>query len=158
MLFLDSSDPAEIKNIFAWGVVSGVTTNPLILAREAAGVDLEKRIRDVCAASRGPVSVELIAEDEGGMLDEARRYSSWNKDRICIKVPFSEAGLRVTYALAKDGVPSNVTCMMSFNQAYLAALAGATYVSIFSGRIRDMGYRSAPVIAETREQLDRDGL
>src|SRR5262249_36347338 len=120
--------------------------------------DLEKRIKEVCAASRGPVSVELLAEDEGGMLDEARRYSAWNKDRICIKVPFSEAGLRVTYALAKDGVPSNVTCMMSFNQAYLAALAGATYVSIFSGRIRDMGYRSAPVIADTRAQLDREGL
>src|SRR2546425_8577147 len=62
MLFLDSSDPKEIKDIFAWGVVCGVTTNPLILAREAAGVDLEKRIREVITASRGPVSVELIAE------------------------------------------------------------------------------------------------
>src|SRR5215470_6812840 len=104
MLFLDSSDPKEIIDIFAWGVVCGITTNPLILSREAPGVDLEQRIREVVRVSRGPVSVELIAEDEAGMLEEARRYSAWDRERICIKVPFSEAGLRVTYALAKDGV------------------------------------------------------
>ncbi len=158
MFFLDSSDPREITDIFAWGVVAGVTTNPLILAREAANVDLEERIRAVVAASRGPVSVELTSESEAEMLDEAQRYHAWAPARICIKVPFSEAGLRVTHALAGKGVPTNVTCLMSFNQAYLAALAGGTYVSIFSGRVRDMGYDVKPVIADTRDQLDREGL
>src|SRR6187551_2031013 len=109
MFFLDSSDPKEIKDIFAWGVVSGVTTNPLILA-------LEARIRDVVAASIGPVSVELTSESEGAMLEEARGYHAWAPDRICIKVPFGEAGLRVTHQLAAKGVPVNVTCIMSFNQ------------------------------------------
>ena len=158
MFFLDSSDPREITDIFAWGVVSGVTPNPLILAREAATVDLEERIRAVVAASRGPVSVELTSETEAGMLDEARAYHAWAPSRICIKVPFSEMGLRVTHALTQQGVPTNVTCLMSFNQAYLAALAGGTYVSIFSGRVRDMGYDVRPVIGETRAQLDREGL
>jgi transaldolase len=158
MFFLDSSDPKEIKDIFAWGVVSGVTTNPLILAREAGGADLEARIRDVVAASTGPVSVELTSESEGAMLEEARGYHAWAPDRICIKVPFGEAGLRVTHQLATRGVPVNVTCVMSFNQAYLAALAGGTYVSIFSGRVRDMGYDVRPVIGETRAQIDRERL
>src|SRR5689334_22688523 len=123
MFFLDSSDPKEIADIFAWGVVSGVTTNPLILAREGGAGDLEQRIRAVVAASTGHVSVELIAESEAAMLEEASRYFAWAPDRICIKVPFSEAGLRVTHALHKKGVATNVTCIMSFNQAYLAALA-----------------------------------
>lgn len=158
MFFLDSSDPREITDIFAWGVVAGVTTNPLILAREAAKVDLEERIRAVVAASRGPVSVELTSESEAAMLDEARRYHAWAPARICIKVPFSEMGLRVTRVLSEEGVSTNVTCLMSFNQAYLAALAGGTYVSIFSGRVRDMGYDVRPVIADTRAQLDREGL
>jgi transaldolase len=158
MLFLDSSDPKEIKDIFAWGVVSGVTTNPLLLAREAADVDLEARIREVIAASSGHVSVELTSESEGPMLDEAKRYSGWNRDRVCVKVPFSEAGLRVAHALHNDGVATNMTCVMSFGQAYLAALAGATYVSIFSGRIRDMGYDACPTIEDTRAQLDRERL
>jgi transaldolase len=158
MFFLDSSDPDEIKDIFAWGVVSGVTTNPLILAREAGDADLGKRIQGVLAASTGHVSVELTTETEGAMLEEAAEYHAWAPDRICIKVPFTAIGLRVTAALAKRGVATNVTCLMSFNQAYLAALAGGTYVSIFSGRVRDMGYDVRPVIAETRAQIDREGL
>jgi transaldolase len=158
VFFLDSSDPKEIKEIFAWGVVSGVTTNPLILAREAGAVDLEQRIREVIAVSHGHVSVELVTETEGAMLEEARRYHGWSPERVCIKVPFGDAGLRVTHALTKAGVATNVTCCMSFNQAYLAALAGGTYVSIFSGRVRDMGYDVRPVIAQTRAQIDREGL
>jgi transaldolase len=158
MLFLDSSDPSEIKDIFAWGVVAGVTTNPLILAREAGAVDLEERIRGVVAASRGPVSVELTTEGVTSMLQEAHRYHTWAPSRIVIKVPFSEEGLRVTHALATQGIETNVTCIMNFNQAYLAALAGGTYVSIFSGRVRDMGYDVRPVIAATRAQIEREKL
>lgn len=158
MFFLDSSDPKEILDIFAWGIVSGVTTNPLLLAREPGCADLARRIHDVVVASKGPVSVELTSETEPAMLEEARVYHGWAPDRICVKVPFSEAGLRVTHGLSRQGVPTNVTCIMSFNQAYLAALAGGTYVSIFSGRVRDMGYDVRPVISQTRAQLDREEL
>ncbi|HVY45393.1 MAG TPA: transaldolase family protein, partial [Minicystis sp.] len=146
MLFLDSSDVGEIRQIFAWGVVAGVTTNPLILAREAPHADLEQLVRAILGASTGPVSVELTSETEPAMLDEAQVYYRWAPDRIAVKVPFSETGLCVAHGLAKQGVTTNVTCCMSFNQAYLAALAGATYVSIFSGRVRDMGYDVRPVI------------
>jgi transaldolase len=75
-----------------------------------------------------------------------------------VKVPFSETGLRVLHQLVKRGIKTNVTCLMAMNQAYLAALAGATYVSIFSGRVRDMGYDVRPVIEGTRKVLDREGL
>jgi transaldolase len=158
MFFLDSSDPKEIADLAGWGVFQGVTTNPLILAREAGDCDLEPRIREVIAASIGPVAVELTEETTTAMMDEALRYHAWGPDRICIKVPFSENGLRVTSALAGRAVRTNVTCLMSFHQAYLAALAGATYVSLFSGRIQDMGYDARPVIAETRAQLERERL
>jgi transaldolase len=158
VLFLDSSDPREIKQIYTWGVISGVTTNPLIIAREAGDVDLERRIREICEVSRGHVSVELTTEREKDMLDEALGYSAWNPERICIKVPFSETGLKVLTQLVSRGIPTNVTCMMSFNQAYLAALAGATYVSIFSGRVRDMGYDVRPIIREVRGMIDREAL
>jgi transaldolase len=158
MIFLDSSDPKEIKDISAWGILSGITTNPLIIAKEGGNVDLETRIKEVIEVSKGDVSVELTTETEKAMLDEAAKYYAWNPQRICIKVPFGETGLRVLHALATRGVRTNVTCMMSFNQAYLAALAGATYVSLFSGRIRDMGYDVRPIIQETRNILDRERL
>ena len=157
-LFLDSSEPRQIKEIFSWGVVCGVTTNPLIISREAGDVDLEQRIREICEVSRGPVSVELTTEVEKEMLEEALFYHSWNTDRICIKVPFSEIGLKVLHQLAGRGVLTNMTCMMSFNQMYLAALAGAAYVSIFGGRVRDMGYDVRSIVRETRTILDRERL
>jgi transaldolase len=157
-IFIDSSDPREIKDLYAWGVLSGVTTNPLIIAKEAPDADLGERIREVLKASWGDVSVELTTETEPEMLAEAAAYHAWDPARITIKVPFSEVGLRVLHQLVKKGVKTNVTCLMAMNQAYLAALAGATYVSIFSGRVRDMGYDVKPIIASTRNVLDREGL
>jgi transaldolase len=157
-LFIDSSDPKEIKDLFGWGVLSGVTTNPLIIAKEAPDADLGERIREVLAVSWGDVSVELTTETEAEMWEEAQLYHAWDPQRIVIKVPFGEVGLRVLHHLAKKGVKTNVTCIMAMNQAYLAALAGATYVSIFSGRVRDMGYNVRPVIETTRAILDRENL
>jgi transaldolase len=157
-LFIDSSDPKEIKDLFSWGVLSGVTTNPLIISREAPDADLGERIREVLAVSWGDVSVELTTETEKEMVDESLAYHSWDPARITVKVPFSETGLRVLHQLVKRGIKTNVTCLMAMNQAYLAALAGATYVSIFSGRVRDMGYDVRPVITSTREILDRERL
>jgi transaldolase len=157
-LFIDSSDPKEIKDLYAWGVLSGVTTNPLIIAKEAPDADLAERIREVLSVSWGDVSVELTTETEKEMIEESLVYHAWDPARITIKVPFSEIGLRVLHQLVKRGIKTNVTCLMAMNQAYLSALAGATYVSIFSGRVRDMGYDVKPVIRATREILDREGL
>jgi transaldolase len=157
-IFIDSSDPKEIADLFAWGCISGVTTNPLIVAKEQPNADLGQVIRDVLKVSWGDVSVELTTETEKEMLAEAAEYHAWDKERITIKVPFSELGLRVLHQLTKKGVKTNVTCLMAMNQAYLAALSGATYVSIFSGRVRDMGYDVRPVIEGTRNVLDREGL
>jgi transaldolase len=135
-----------------------VTTNPLIISREAGNVDLESRIKKVVEVSQGDVSVELTTETEKAMLDEALKYDAWGPGRICIKVPFNETGIRVVHTLSKRGIATNATCMMSMNQAYLAALAGAKYVSIFSGRIRDMGYDARPVVAGTRGLIDTEKL
>ena len=157
-IFIDSSDPKEIKDLFAWGVLSGVTTNPLIISKERPDADLGEIVREILAVSWGDVSVELTTETESEMLAEASGYHAWDPQRITIKVPMSEAGLRVLHQLSKKGVKTNVTCLMSMNQAYLAALAGATYVSIFSGRVRDMGYDVKPIIAATRNVLDRENL
>ena len=157
-LFIDSSDPKEIKDLFAWGVLSGVTTNPLIISKERPDAELSEVVREVIAVSWGDVSVELTTETEKEMIDEALAYHAWDPARICVKVPFSEIGLRVLHQLVKRNIKTNVTCLMAMNQAYLAATCGATYVSIFSGRVRDMGYDVRPVIEATREIIDREGL
>jgi transaldolase len=157
-LFIDSSDPRQIADLFRWGVLSGVTTNPLILAREAQGADLRERMQQVLDVSSGDVSVELTTETEQEMMREALEYAEWHPTRMTIKVPMSEVGMRVLAALVKRNIKTNLTCLMAENQAYLGALAGATYVSIFMGRIADMGYDPRPTIEATRKLLDRERL
>jgi transaldolase len=159
-IFVDSSRYAEIQKYCEWGICSGVTMNPKILADEGAMTpeDMEKETRRIVLLVKGPVSVELVSETTGEMLQEARRYHGWEPDYIAIKVPMSAAGMPVVNALTREGVRTNVTCMMNFNQAYLAALAGATYVSLFLGRIKDMGYDPLPIVASVREILDRERL
>jgi transaldolase len=158
-IFLDSSDLNEIRHFMATGIVSGITTNPLIISKENPGVDLKTHILEIISMSKVPTSVELTTETEAEMLAEAREYAKWQPKHVVIKVPMTEVGLRVINVLERhDKTPVNVTCIMSFNQAYLSALAGATYVSIFSGRVRDMGYDPAPIIEQTRAVLDRERL
>jgi transaldolase len=162
MIYLDSSDPKEIEYFSSWGIISGVTTNPLIISREAKNVDLETRVREILTVSPGDVSVELVSETEESMLEEAIKYVGWASEiahsNICIKVPFNEIGIKVIRRLDERGVPTNATCIMSMNQAYLAALAGAVYVSIFSGRVKDMGYDVKQVISGARGLIDAESL
>lgn len=157
MLFVDCSDPQEVRAIFSWGVVCGTTTNPMLLAREGAR-DVEARVRELCAVSEGPLSVQVLSTEYGAMIDEARTLQAIDPNRIVVKLPFSEAGLMAARTLSKHGADVNVTACMSFQQAYLAALAGAKYVSIFWGRVRDMGYDAGAVVRDVRTMLDRESL
>ena len=158
-IFLDSSDLKEIRQFMATGIVSGITTNPLIISKENPGVDLKTHILEIISMGKVPTSVELTTETEAEMLAEAREYLKWHPKHVVIKVPMTEIGLRVIHTLERgDKTPVNVTCIMSFNQAYVSALAGATYVSIFSGRVRDMGYEPARIIEQTRAALEREKL
>jgi transaldolase len=158
-IFLDSSDLNEIRQFMATGIVSGITTNPLIISKENPGVDLKTHILEIISMGKVPTSVELTTETEAEMLAEAREYLKWHPKHVVIKVPMTEIGLRVIHTLERgDKTPVNVTCIMSFNQAYVSALAGATYISIFSGRVRDMGYEPARIIEQTRAVLEREKL
>jgi len=158
-IFLDSSDLNEIRQFMATGIISGITTNPLIISKENPGVDLKTHILEIISMGKVPTSVELTTETEAEMLAEARDYAKWHPKHVVIKVPMTEVGLRVINVLERhDKTPVNVTCIMSFNQAYVSALAGATYVSIFSGRVRDMGHDPAPIIEQTRSVLEREKL
>src|SRR5258708_35696913 len=102
-LFVDSSDPKEIKDLFAWGVLSGVTTNPLIISKEAPDADLGERIREIIAVSTGDVSVELTTETEAERIQESLQYHGGGPARITVKGPFSEQGRRAVHQLGKRG-------------------------------------------------------
>jgi len=153
-IFADTSKVEEIKEFASWGVIDGVTTNPKIIASD--GNDLESTIKEICKIQPGPVSVEVTTNDYKGMLEEAAVYAAWGKN-IVIKVPIIPNGLKALKSLSAKGIKTNATCSMSYNQSILAAKAGATYVSLFYGRIGDLGFDPSIVIGDTADTFERWG-
>ncbi len=153
-LFVDSANLGELKDTLQRGFPAGITTNPSILAKEQ-GVDFVEHVHDIIALIRAhgrelPLSIEVFSDDPDEMLDQALKFvATFQYPALSIKIPIGWDELRVVAELGRRGIAVNCTACMSFNQAYMAALAGARYVSLFFGRIRDIGYDARSVVAET---------
>ena len=150
-LFIDTGSVAEVEDIASWGVLSGATTNPSLLAgaaREAGGQegDPGEAIVRICELVNGPVSAEVVSPDPDEMVAEGRALRGLH-EHVTVKVPFGAAGLRATRQLTDEGIPVNMTLVFSPTQALLSAEAGATYVSCFMGRLDDISVDSAEVVA-----------
>jgi transaldolase len=152
-LFIDTGSVAEVEEIAAWGVLSGATTNPTLLAKEES--DPGDAIRRICELVDGPVSGEVVSDTAREMVAEGRALAGLD-DRVVVKVPFSEEGLAATRELASDGIPVNETLVFSAAQALLTVEAGATYVSCFMGRLDDISVNSEAVLREIVEALGPD--
>lgn len=135
--FLDTANIQEIEDAAALGVVSGVTTNPSLIAKEKQ--DIKSVIKQIASLVPGPVSAEVISTEAPDMLREAMELASIAPN-IVIKVPLTAEGLKTVKALKDRGVRTNVTLIFSANQALLAARAGASFVSPFVGRLDDIGH------------------
>jgi len=176
-IFLDTAKVEEIRQAVAWGIVSGVTTNPSLMMRAGRG-DYQEVTQEICSLVQGPISAEVVSEDATGMVEEARRIAQWSP-HVLIKVPITEEGLKAIHAIsalevdpdtlcngcpwfgkcdtpiekarelaALWGVRTNCTLVFSANQALLAALAGATFVSPFVGRLDDAGHDGMQIVAD----------
>lgn len=162
-LFVDTADVKELETCLERGFPSGVTTNPMLVARSGC-TDFGVHIRSMINAlikhdAKIPLSVEVNTVDPDVMADQAEQFVKEFGDYpyLNIKIPIGWNELKVIAQLAKRGIPVNCTCCMSYNQAVMASSAGAKYVSLFWGRIRDVGYDAGSVIRATREALDRRG-
>ena len=150
-IFLDTANIDQIKQAAKLGIISGVTTNPSLLAKETTN-DYETVTKKICAIIDGPVSVEVLSETAPEMIKEARVKAGWHKN-VNIKIPITPAGLEATSVLSKEGIPVNMTLCFSPNQALLGAMAGAAYVSIFIGRLDDAGHDGMQVVKDTMAML-----
>ena len=143
--FIDTGSVAEVEEIAAWGILSGATTNPSLLAKEKG--DPGDIVRRICDLVGGPVSAEVVSDHAAGMIEEGRALAKLH-EHVVVKVPFSSEGLAATKALSDEGLRVNMTLVFSANQALLTAQAGATYASCFMGRLDDISIDSAAVVEE----------
>lgn len=135
-LFLDTASIDEIRQMWALGILDGVTTNPSLVAKE--GKKFEDVIREICALGVPSVSAEVVGTTTDAMVAEGRHLRGIHP-AIYVKIPMIPAGLTATKILASEGTRVNMTLVFSANQAMLAAKVGATYVSPFIGRLDDQG-------------------
>ena len=166
-IFLDTGKIEEVEKYMKMGIIRGVTTNPTILLKDGitGGMQAikEQSVEIANIIAPYPLSVEVTTNDKQGMIDQAREFSKW-AENICVKItihgPNGELeNLEAVHELeTKHDVRINVTAMMSAQQCLLAALAGATYVSLFGGRVNNMGYNACDEITKLRKVLDQFDL
>jgi len=147
-IFLDTANIAAIKLYNDMGLVDGITTNPSLLAKE--GGDPQKTMEEIVRIVKGDVSLEVVARDTAGMIEEGRRLRKYGKN-VVIKCPMTPDGLKACRILTNEGIPVNVTLCFSANQAILAAKSGAKYVSPFIGRLDDAGQDGMALIKEIHD-------
>ncbi len=158
-IFLDTANIDQIKKAVKMGVISGVTTNPSLVAKEATD-DYETVVKTICGIVSGPdssVSAEVLSEDAESMIEEGRIKASWAPN-VAVKIPSTAAGLEAISALSKEKIKINMTLCFSVNQALLGALAGTTFVSPFVGRLDDIGHDGMELIRDIVSVFDRHKL
>lgn len=146
-LFIDTANIIEIQDLLSTGLVSGITTNPSLIAK--SGRNFLEVIKEICAIFNGSVSAEVAATEFHKMMQEAdvlRKIAS----NVTIKLPLTWDGLKACKKLTDEGTETNITLCFSATQALLAAKAGATYISPFIGRLDDVAFDGMQLIEEIR--------
>ena len=157
-VFLDTASADEIREFLSWGIGDGVTTNQKIFLSEG-NVDFKGRVLEICRLRKEwPVSVETTTKGFDDLVAEARAYAKWHSN-VVVKVAMDKdgMGLKVVKKLHDEGIRTNMTVMMTLNQLFLAAKAGATYVSLFFNRARDAGLDPVKTIRDVTPLLRRLG-
>jgi transaldolase len=144
-VWLDTANLDEIREAVSWGVVRGATTNPTHIAN--AGVtDFKSHILKIIDLVEGPVSAEVVSTDWQGMVREAEEIATWS-EHVVVKIPTIIEGLKAMKVVSQFAT-INATLIFSPNQAYMAAAAGAYYVSPFVARLDAIGQDGMQIVRD----------
>lgn len=153
-IFLDTANVDHIRQANALGIVDGVTTNPSLIAKE--GRNFREVVHEICDIVDGPISAEAVSLEADEMMAEAESLSKIHKN-IVVKLPMTAEGLKAVRACSQKGIKTNVTLVFSPSQAFLAAKAGATYVSPFVGRLDDISHVGMDLVEQAVTMLENYG-
>lgn len=153
-IFLDSVNIDEIKKYSSYGIISGITTNPSLMITSDS--DFYKTVKDICGATDKDVSIEVVATNYEGMIEEGNKIIDVASN-VAVKLPTTWEGLRACRYFVDKGRKVNMTLCFSLSQAIMVAKFGATYVSPFIGRLEDNGKDGVGLIADIRSVFDNYG-
>ena len=146
-LFLDSAIIKDIDKRLDSGVISGVTTNPTLIKKSGREPDdvYADLIQDLGVQD---VSIEVDGKYADNLIENGIKYGKLWVEQATIKLPCTPEGIKACKMLNFMGIRTNMTLVFSVSQAILCALAGATYVSPFVGRLDDNGHDGIGLIRE----------
>jgi transaldolase len=155
-LFVDTGRVEEVCKAAEWGILDGVTTNPSLIAQ--AGRGFKETVLEICSIlPHGSISAEVVGTTVEDILREGREIASWSPN-IVVKVPMTPAGIAATRQLTREGIRVNMTLVFSPTQALLAAKAGATYISVFVGRVDDVSSEGMRTIEDAVQLVENYGF
>jgi len=155
-LFVDTGKVEEVRTAAEWGILDGVTTNPSLIAQ--AGRGFKETVLEICSVlPHGSISAEVVGTTVEDILREGREIASWSPN-IVVKVPMTPAGIAATRQLTREGIRVNMTLVFSPTQALLAAKAGATYISVFVGRVDDVSSEGMRTIEDAVQMVANYGF
>ena len=146
-LFLDTAVTSEIEERLDSGVISGVTTNPTLIKKAETDPDevYKYLIKDLGVPD---LSIEVDGHNAEQLILNGIQYGKLYPHAGTIKLPCTPDGIKACKTLSYMGLRVNMTLVFSVSQAILCALAGATYVSPFVGRLDDNGHDGIGLIRE----------
>ena len=162
-LFLDTANLADIETALQKGFITGITTNPSLMAKEPKGNYIEhmKKIVELIDKYSNPVSlsVEVFAQDKEEIIIQAEELvGEIQYENLSIKVPIGWEELEAIYRLSIEGISVNCTCIFSEAQCMLATNAGARYISIFGNRVKELRGSFTQTVGATRKWLDMNNI
>ena len=146
-LFLDTAIIEEIDSRLSSGVISGVTTNPTLIKKSGKDPDdiYADLINDIGVKD---LSIEVNGQFADQLIENGVWYGKMWSNEATIKLPCTPEGIKACKTLSFMGIRTNMTLVFSVSQAILCALAGASYVSPFVGRLDDNGHDGIGLIRE----------
>ena len=155
-LFLDTADVKQIGQRFSSGLIAGVTTNPSLIKKSGKRpTDVYKKLVDIGVED---ISMEVVGADSRSLVKQGLNLVDQYGSAATIKLPCSIDGLKACNRLTEHGVRVNMTLVFSVSQAILCALAGATYVSPFIGRMDDNSLEGLGLIDDIARLFKSKGV
>ena len=155
-IFCDSANFQIIKKFNNNSLVSGFTTNPSLMRLAGAKNYKNYSLKLLKVCKKKPISLEVFGDSFEEMLTQAMKINSWGKN-VYVKIPVvNSRGLfsgKVIRRLSEKGVKLNITAVYTVNQVKKILKSinknSKTIISIFSGRMGDVGKDPVPIIKKS---------
>ena len=155
-IFCDSADLKIIKKLNNNPLVSGFTTNPSLMRLAGAKNYKKYSLKLLSVCKNKPISLEVFGDTPDQMFKQANIINSWGKN-VYVKIPVvNSKGFfsgRVINKLSKKNIKLNITAVYTVNQVRKILKKinkkSKTIISIFSGRMGDVGKNPVPIIKKS---------